>query len=442
MKVAIIGGGIAGISAAMNLLKNDDYSVDIYEAKNILGGRVFSLPSGYNNQIIDNGKHIMVGAYHNFFELLKELGTYQFIKYQDNFEVLLQSQDYNFTLQSGKYGDLSLVQSLWKFQKANTSEKIKLVKFFIMLKMKAKNLEKYSTEIKDLTVEEYLKNNKISTEFIKYIFEPIVLATINTTIQKAPAELFVQVLTKAFFSSPENQKLCFSRVPLADLFIPLADKYPKRLKIFTNSLITKIRITEKNLGVFDNQKWLNYDAIILATQHNFIKKILATSYLHDLLNVKSLHFFREVRTSSILSIYFWTKQKLIEGDFCGVIGSTIHWIFKEKRLKNCYALTISAADDFTVFPRDFIYNLAMASLEKIIPEFDRNQIDHHRMYLDKFATIGINPQIEQLRPDNKLVKGIYFAGDWTNTKLPATMESAATSGKMAAKILQEDFSIK
>lgn len=441
MKVAIIGGGIAGMSAAINLLKNQNYTVDLYEAKNILGGRIFSTPSGYNNQVIDNGKHIMVGAYHNFFELLKELGTYQFIRCQEKFEVLLQSQDYNFTLQSGKYGDLSLIQSLWKFEKANTSQKINLIKFFVKLKLKSNSMDKYLTDIRDLNAEEYLNKNKIPKEFIKFIFEPIVLATINTTIQKAPADLFVQVMTKAFFSTPENQKLCFSQVPLADLFIPLADKYPKRLKIFTNSLITKIRITDKDLGLFDNQKWQNYDAIILATQHNFIKKILTTSNLHDLLNVKNLHFFREVRTSSILSIYFWTKQKFMQGDFRGFVGSTIHWIFKEKRLKNCYAITISSADDFGVFPRDFVFNLAMASLEKMFPEFDRGQIEHHRIYLDKFATIGINPQIESLRPENKLVKGIYFAGDWTNTKLPATMESAATSGKMAAKILQDDFSM-
>jgi len=69
-KVAIIGGGISGISAAMELIDKDVY-IDIYEARNSIGGRVAGIKDKLTGNEIDNGKHLMVGAYSNFFDLLK-----------------------------------------------------------------------------------------------------------------------------------------------------------------------------------------------------------------------------------------------------------------------------------------------------------------------------------------------------------------------------------
>ena len=64
-KVIIVGGGVAGISAAVELAKSN-IPVQLIEAKNYIGGRCFSFVDRFTGDEIDNGQHIFIGAYHNF----------------------------------------------------------------------------------------------------------------------------------------------------------------------------------------------------------------------------------------------------------------------------------------------------------------------------------------------------------------------------------------
>jgi Flavin containing amine oxidoreductase. len=98
---------------------------------------------------------------------------------------------------------------------------------------------------------------------------------------------------------------------------------------------------------------------------------------------------------------------------------------------------MSAANDFAELPKQFLYNLAFAEVEMIFPKFDRTKVTHKLLIKDKYATVEFTPETKRF--SQRILRGIYIAGDWTDTGLPATIESAAGSGKLAAMELIKDY---
>jgi len=175
-----------------------------------------------------------------------------------------------------------------------------------------------------------------------------------------------------------------------------------------------------------------FDAIIIATTPYALRKIETNFAMPNLENFEP---------SPIISLYLWCEEDFLDEDFYSLIGTNFQWIFKESTQSLRYTLTMSAADKFVNFSRDEIFEMAYHDLETIFPKFNRNMIYNTKLIKERSATVKLTPQIERLRPLQKIFNGIYLAGDWTNTNLPSTMESAALSGKLATKNLITDLEV-
>src|SRR5436853_168740 len=92
--VCIIGGGIAGLSAAV-FLKDKDFDVTLIEASPKLGGRAYSFFDKTINDFIDNGQHIFASWYHNTFEFLKIIGSFDKLTFQKQLKVNLADSNGN-----------------------------------------------------------------------------------------------------------------------------------------------------------------------------------------------------------------------------------------------------------------------------------------------------------------------------------------------------------
>jgi squalene-associated FAD-dependent desaturase len=437
MKVAIIGAGIAGISSAVNLLSLNNIKVDIFEATDKLGGRVYSFKDGKTNEIIDNGKHLMVGAYHNFFSLLLQLHSYDKLQFQKYLKVSLIDNSTIYKFQNGVLGKLSQLISLMQFKGISSKEKYYFIKFL-------RNLNKISAF--SLSVEELLKKWEQSAKIINVFWEPIVLATMNLPINIASASLFLEILKKSFFADKSSQRLVFSKIPLMQLFDDFKQIENANFKLNFETKIDRIYLNENQKYELSAKNGAIgiYDAIILAIPPKMAFKLIKSDEnLFSKLNELQIDFFEKVTYSSIISIYLWTENNFLEEDFYGLINSEFHWIFKEKHSgHNRYTLTKSSADNLLNLSKENIMNLAYNDLQKNFKEFDRRKVIHYNIIFEKQATIKISSEIQEIRPTQKLIGGFYLAGDWTQTNLPATMESAALSGKLAVEQFQKDFSTK
>ncbi|MEN6296185.1 MAG: FAD-dependent oxidoreductase [Chloroherpetonaceae bacterium] len=426
-KVAIIGGGISGISAAMELI-DKDINIDIYEARNSIGGRVAGIKDKLTGDEIDNGKHLMVGAYSNFFDLLKKLGTFKHLYFQKYFNVNFISESGEFNFSNGRFGKLSQLISLMNFPGISLRDKRNSINFINQVN---RGLDATPSE----SAKDILNNFQISNKISEILWEPLILATMNTTLREASGKIFLNILKLAFFHSNYSGRLVFSNLQLNKLLIPFLTIFPnEHRRIFLQKSIESVnKIDDDNFIIkIKNGEEYNYNAVIFTLTPFALKKIKTNFQMPD---------FESFESSPIVSLYLWSEEDFLKNDFYALIGAKFHWIFKETYNSLRYAFTHSAADEFAMLSKSEIIELAYQDLEKLFPKFNRNLIYQSQLIIEKKATIKLTPQTELLRPAQKISKGIYLAGDWTSTGLPATMESAALSGKHAVGNLITDLSL-
>ncbi len=418
-KYIVIGGGLAGISAAVFLTKNK-HNVLLLEASPKLGGRAYSFQDKITKDVIDNGQHILVGAYKTTFELLKIIGSQNLPEYQtklratyiDKFgkEYLLEAPH--------KFYPFNLLQAILKFDLLSFNERAGLVKFIVKL------LYLNEKTIEEKTVLEFLKENKQSENSIKVFWKLLVVSTLNTPIKEASLKMFIKVLKEIFLNGNKASTIVLPRFGLSELFCYPANEYLKKNGA-TISLSEKVLSIETNgeeiIKVKTNKREItDFDFIVSSVPYYSLKKILPSLTSRNL-PVDSME------TSPIITINLWLNENIFADKFYGLIDSKIHWVYKNR---NHISIVISSAEKMIEFDSKKIFHICIEELEKFFPKIKNTEVLHYKVLKEKRATFKSTPQSDEVRSKIKSpYKNFILAGDWTNTQLPATIESAILSGK-------------
>ncbi len=430
-KICIIGAGVSGISAAVELIENG-CKVDIYEAAPVIGGRISSFKDAKTGDMIDNGQHLLTGAYHRFLYLLKLFGTDINLKWQNGLDInYIDSKHNHFKLNTGSIpGDLGQIIGILKFYPLNISEKYNLIKF--ALKIKSRNIKSNESCF------DFLKQNKQSDNTILYFWEPLILATINNSIKEAPAQLLINILKDAFFKDKISSSLIFPKTELKSLIEPVFNYLnQKKSSLFTSSKVSEIFI-EKNTvaGIrLKKGKVVEYDNVICAVPPYALRKILPQELMNE-----EFSYLNKFEYSPILSAYLWYNRQILKDDIYAMIGTDTQWIFNKTHISDkandapsLLSFTISNAEKFLNIRPKSVADLIHRELSDNIPSMLNAKLVHSRVIMEKMATFKADKKTEKLRPANSTsITGFYIAGDWTDTGYPATIEGAAISGQNAA----------
>jgi zeta-carotene desaturase len=431
--VAIVGCGIAGISASIELIKHN-VSHTIFEAKSFIGGRFYSFFDKKIELTIDNGQHLFSSAYHNFFEILDFLGTRQFVSKSTKLEIpFYMGNNRKTKLESKIFSNkLGLMLGVLSLGNLSLSSKMHLSSF--LYQIQKLNIE---TNCDTNTYDFLLKSNQ-NYEVIKYFWEPIGISIFNNSLKNIPSKLFLKTIKLAFFPEKTQPNFHFATVPQSELLMPYYQKLEdSNSRLLGNTPIKAINKSGHNFTLQTNTgERLNFENVILAVPPNILVKILPSEWTY----LDNFKFINSVYFNPILSIYLLTSNE-ITSDYLGYLnGSAIHWIFNRSKMLSLktppyvYSFTISNAKDLINLSESEILNLLQSVIRKFF-DIQPNVIDY-KIIKDRHATISIDTEFERCRPSQTTeIEGLYLAGDWTNTELPATLESAALSGKLAAKKL-------
>lgn len=447
-KVIIIGAGITGMSAASYLIKSG-YQVEIFESSNKLGGRCFSFYDKKNaNKIkiqnptvqdllleIDNGQHLFSGAYQAFFELMQWLGNEKLfsekIPLNVDFVELNQNQNFNYKLDCNFPANiLGFFIGLIKIKGIKLKDKLFSPILF------AFNFIKSPLD-DDLSVKELLKKSGFSDVIIQRLWKPMVVAMLNSPIDKASGKLFLFTLKKMFAGGRKTLNLVFARMPLSKIHDNFLEKIQNSGNaIHFNSTVKELIINNgKCVGIVTAENKKVYGDYVIST--------LPPKALSKLNNI-FLEYNDIFPNSPIISIYLWLKHPLIQNNFTACVNSNIEWIFNRNKMlnisyckENLYqmSITISAADNLIDLSNEAILEIISAEIKKISANKDIEFVAY-RIIKDRNATSLITFENNSLRPSAvTAIDNFYLAGDWVQTNLPATIESAALSGKLAVEAL-------
>ncbi len=421
----IIGGGFAGLSAAVNL-SSQGFKITLIEASPKLGGRAYSLFNQQQNDYFDNGQHIMMGCYDATLNFLKKINALDKVDFPNSLRI-------NFVEKGGKIYKLNssaffypfnLIYAFMKFSAIDLKSRLQIIKLLADVLL----LNKNSSD--NFTVEEWLISKNQSKESIKTFWEVLTVGALNSRIEQASAKIFKEVLKRIF----RNTKSSLILVPITDLtnlYVKDSEKFIKEREgnIFTSERVLKFVVEEKIIKKIATDKniYENYDFIISAVPPYSLRKIK----IENSKSYKDFSFIPQFDYSPILNVHLWLRDNPFSEKFYGLIDSNIHWVFNHKKH---ITLTISAAENIINLKNEELLEILYSDLERYFPIFKREIVIDFRIIKEKRATFI--PDVKSLNLRNRILipfENLVIAGDWTIPNLPSTIESAVMSGYIASE---------
>ena len=418
-KIVLIGGGFAGLSAA-SFLSNSGLKIELLEASPKLGGRAYSFVDSETGIVIDNGQHILMGCYNETLKLFNLIRAEKKLSKQSRLSINFVKENFELCplTGSGSFYPFNLLTAILNYSAISFYEKLLFIKFFAKIYLYT------DKDLKKLTVLEWLLMEKQTPNLIKSFWEILAVSTLNTNIKKASANIFADVLKKIFFRGNDASVIILPTLGLSKTYCVDASRFihankgnislsePVIKLNFQDNIIKEIITTKRTIS--------NFDYVISAIPLYSLKKIITEkNFLSGL----------EFDYSSILTVHLFLKENRFENKFYGLIDSPVQWVFNKG---SHLTVVISDADKFIDGSKEEVIELILSELKKYIL-LARNEIKTYKIIKEKRATFIPSNDIIDKRPSVYTpFKNFLLAGDWTNTGLPATIESAVKSGRIAA----------
>lgn len=432
--VAIIGGGLSGLSAAVDLT-SCGYSVLLLEQRQFLGGRAYSFIDEVTGDVVDNGQHLMMGCYKETRWLLKTIGSDHLATLQPNLHIdFLHPQKGISSLSCPNLpAPFHILFGMLGLRTVPIVDRMKLLKVGLQLQRNPASIE---PELATMTVDEWMTKLGQSEENKKYLWNIIAIGTLNDDPRTVSALLFYRVLRTAFLGAKENSSMLIPRAGLSQLFAEPAVEY---LRLHGSEVQLNSGV-EKMLSEGDTIRGAHCEGIDREAKA-YISAV--PYYAIDALfeEGKQNGYAEKFDSSPIITINIWLDRVIIQQEFLALLDSPIQWIFNKTKiygkaaLKGQYlSLVTSGAAEYVELTKEQLVAMAFKELQKAIPLARQATIRHSLVMKEKRATFSPKPGVEAHRPSAQTrFKNCFLAGDWTNTGFPATIEGAVMSGKTAAR---------
>jgi squalene-associated FAD-dependent desaturase len=436
-QVIVIGAGMAGL-AASSTLASRGIEVILLEAAGQLGGRARSVAIEYNSQVVqlDNGQHIMLGAYTETLKLLEKIGVQE----KDGFlrtPLSLDIQDLSqrggnkalFKLTTPSYlpAPLNQLFGFLNCQGLSWSERFAVIRFMLWLK----NTD-YLLAI-DTPLADFLQSNQQSSKVIKLLWEPLCLAALNTPIHLASSRVFLNVL-KDTFDSKQNSDFLLPKQDLSRLFSQPIESFLKKngAKIQLNQRVKMIKADKNGYFVYTKNAQLKASHVIVALSPVRLRNVIS--------ELPKLEFAAQqtdrYNYQPIYTIYLQYKRGItLSKPMLGMVGGVSQWVFDRGILcgqSGLMAVIISAEGKHQQYTQDTLALRVAQELRDTFPQLIKPL--WHKVIAEKRATFSCNVNLP--RPAHLTsYAGLYLAGDYTYVDYPATIEGAVRSGVACADLV-------
>lgn len=425
---------MAGLAAAVELARAGSRPL-LVESRPFVGGRVRSFVHAATGDEIDNGQHLMMGCYRDTLRLLELLGTRHLVTVQRRLHVEFRDADGaadRLLAVSLLPSPLDVLAGMLRLRRLSARERLGLVRVALAARRRERSVE---------TVTELLTRLGQRRNARERLWNPIVIATLNTHPDVASAELFLEVMRRAFLGRGDDSRLVIPRVGLSQLLEPSIEYITARGgSVELGTSVTRIVERGEVYTVeFKDRPPIEAPRVIVAVPPRSASSLLG-SILEQVAPVGEA-----LELSPIVSLYLWYDRPLSRlPAMTALLGTRVQWVFNRRRLidgeesagTGLLSCTISAADIESATNGDEVIRLADTELRRAFAELDGARLVDALVVKEKHATFRAGVGIDSLRPPTSTERdGLFLAGDWTATGLPATIEGAAQSGFAAAAAL-------
>ena len=421
MTTLIIGGGWSGLAAAVTLTQQG-HPVHLIESARQLGGRARNV--NWQNLTIDNGQHLMIGAYRHMLAMLQVIG----VEHSKVFHRL----PIDITVYDTQHPPLYLSTKGWLPWPLSlawnliSSTGLSGLQQIIRLQSHIPKLLQSS----DISVSDWLLSTQQSERLIKQLWEPLCLATLNTPIDQASAHVLAKVIQESLGKGQRAADLLIPRQPLGDLFPQTAADYIQQHggEISLQTKATEIVIQQGKIqGISTGDaRTIAADSIIVAT---------SPSHCVDLLT-PHIKLTKPVEYP-ICTVYLqYPKHTRLPAPMLGMTGTISQWLFdRSEQSPGLMAVVISAPGKHEKMSKLALAEQVCREIHQTIPSLPA-KVEHSYVIREKRATFACTMNIEQDRPQSQTdINGLWLTGDFVANGYPATLEGAIHNGQHCAQQL-------
>lgn len=418
MHVVVIGGGWSGVAAAMTAAEQGA-RVTVVESRGYLGGRARSFIDRHTGHEIDNGQHVLIGAYTSMLDVIRTLGTSHVLHPQPALHVpFVDVTGRRVVLDAGRLpGKLGMVWGIAALGGLSAVSRYRIMQWAVKLQLGFLDAANKSCL-------EHLRQHNQTPQAIERFWEPIVLATLNAPIDQADAQLLLAVMHLGFLGGTEAARILLPTAGLSALLHPFPTWLAARGgDVRLSTMVDRFEEDGNSVRAVicsDGQR-IKADGVVIAAPASSAQRLVP--------NAKVPTF----DVSPIISVYLWYSQPWLTDDMVATLGTTIQWLFR-KPVPGLVSVTISAASDLASTTGEEIIAHCDRELRQLFHLPDTIVLEHGQVIKEKHATPLLRPSERELRSHRVegVPRNVALAGDWTDTGLPATLEGAVRSGRRAA----------
>jgi zeta-carotene desaturase len=441
--VAIIGGGVAGMSAAC-ALAGSGLQVHLVERRGYLGGRASSYLHPGVNEVIDNCQHVLFGCCTNLIAFYQRIGVLNQIDWTSDM-TMIEPGGQRSVLGPSKFGFVGLPAPLHGFPKLlaahafTFADKLSLARAFNAL---MRPVPADSTE----TLGAWLVRHKQTSGAVERFWRLVIASALNADLDTIAVPYAAKVIRELFMNSAGAGRMGMSTVPLSQLYAG-AEAFLKNkgAVLHLNSNIESAAWDEETSewAIMTRSGEILTDYVVLALPFEATAKLIP--HLPPAEGIEALAAqINHHEHWPISSVHLWFDREITDLPHAVLLDREIHWMYNKGRLQpwrkvngSYLELVQSASREFAARPREQAIEQAVSELAEFFPTVRTAKLEKAALVKEVRATFGVPPGIDAYRPAaiESPWPNLFLAGDWTATGWPSTMESAARSGHLAAEAL-------
>ncbi|MFP4145959.1 MAG: hydroxysqualene dehydroxylase HpnE [Phycisphaeraceae bacterium] len=468
-RVVVLGGGLAGLAAAVRLAEHG-LPVTLVETRKKLGGRATSFTDPATGDTLDNCQHVLMRGCTNLIDFYQRLGVDDRLEWHRSLFFADRQGHVDRFEADDLPAPLHLVRPMLSMQSLKLREKLAIARGMLaVMQVSRRRRETLSEE----SFADWLVRQHQPPGAVEKFWAHVVISACNEVPERVAASYAIQVFQEGFLYSSDAYEMALPRVPLRVLYDPakaiierhrgevLLGASAERLVAGEGGRVRSLRLTSgENLAAGAFVSSVPFDRLAKLVDPEMVRRD------------DRLQRLEQMEVSPIIAVHLFFRRSdgrpVMDLPHLSLMGSPLHWIFNKtgalaeggaagegsrpggparpqlppaeaaKPVQHLHGV-ISAAHDLVAQPSAQIISLAVAETRRALPWARDAELVHARVVKEKRATFSIAPGTDRLRPLARgTTENLYLAGDWVRTGWPATMEGAVRSGYRAAEAVLRD----
>ncbi len=459
--VAIIGGGVAGLAAAVAAVEQG-FQVELFEQAPAPGGRAGSYHDTRADQLVDLSPHVAMGCCTNLLDFCRRTETADgFARYTTLHFFGPDGRRYDFTACRWLPAPLHLMPALRRLGYLTGRDRRTIGRTMLRL---ARHRAADAADAP--TMAQWLRRQEQPENAVRRFWSVVLESALGDTLEHVSVAAARKVFIDGFMATRGAYEVLVPRIPLGEIWQRAGAWLTRRgAKLRMRTGIERLEVDGQGLlgVVLSDGLCRRFDHVVSAVSWKQLGRLLGPEVLKKIPRAEAGTC---LESSPITAVHLWFDRPITDLPHAAFVGRLSQWVFQGSRHTPCAVRPVASAtgscrsqgllaNGTGTLPATFQYTVVVSAshalagrdskdvlqevlgdLRAIWPATSEAKLVHHRLLTQPGAVFSMRPGSETIRPAQQTpIAGLYLAGDWTATAWPATMEGAVRSGYLAIEAL-------